>query len=139
MKKWTIAATAMLIAACMALATATPIREVPRAGPFIEPTATPVCQPFTGVTLETHRIHASAVELQVSGLEPGDVPDVLYSTFSSNGGTTGISRSVEGADENGEFSFNLTGLFPVEGQSSATWDIRVVHSRGVECTAITLP
>jgi hypothetical protein len=33
----------------------------------------------------------------------------------------------------------LTGLQPLDGQSKATWDIRVVHRRGVACAEVTLP
>jgi len=46
---------------------------------------------------------------------------------------------AEGADPKGNFSFEQGGLFPPKGETSATWDIRFIHSRGVECATIILP
>jgi len=108
--------------------------------PFVEPTATPDCLHTDGVTLDVRRISDSGVELRARGLQPGEIPYITYSTFSSArsmSGTSGIF--VKGADANGEFVFELKGLLPLEGQTSAAWDIRFIHARGVECATITLP
>jgi hypothetical protein len=42
-------------------------------------------------------------------------------------------------NEDGEFFFELENLEPQVGQTDSTWDIRLVHQRGVECATITLP
>ncbi len=109
--------------------------------PPTTPTATPDCQPVPGVTIEVQRLGETTAVLHVSGLQSGEVPFVFYST-SING--VGAKRSeawgfAKGADEHGEFSLELTGLQPLEGQTKATWDIRLVHARGVACTEITMP
>lgn len=142
MKLWNILALAMFISGCLAQPPATSIlvTEVPMEEPFVEPTATPDCQPANGVTLEVRRIRATTVELHASGLQPGEKPSVIYSTSSDRASTWGeMYDSAEGADQRGEFSMDLPGLIPLEGQSSSTWDIRFIHSRGVECATITLP
>jgi hypothetical protein len=49
----------------------------------------------------------------------------------------------EGADEQGEFSLELSGLelgrMAPEGPYSAAWDISLIHARGVACAGILLP
>lgn len=109
--------------------------------PPISPTATPDCQPIAGVMIEVRRLSDTTAVLHASGLQPGEIPFIFYSTSisgvrSMRGEAGGFAK---GADEQGEFSFELTGLQPLEGQARATWDIRLVHRRGVACAAITLP
>lgn len=109
--------------------------------PPVIPSPTPDCQPATGVTLEVQRLTNTIVVLHASGLQPGEIPSVFYSTSvagvgSKRGEAWGF---VKGADERGEFSVQLTSLLPLDGQSEATWDIRLVHARGVACIEVTLP
>ncbi len=107
----------------------------------VSPTATPDCQPAAGVAIEVWRVSDTTAVLHASGLQPGEIPFIFYSTsISGVGSMRGESSGfAKGADEHGEFSFELTGLQPLEGQARATWDIRLVHRRGVACTEITLP
>ncbi len=109
--------------------------------PPVSPTATPDCQPAAGVEIEVRRVSDTTALLHASGLQPGEIPFIFYSTsISGVGSMRGESSGfAKGADEHGEFSFELTGLQPLEGQARATWDIRLVHRRGVACTEITLP
>ncbi len=109
--------------------------------PPVSPSATPDCQPASGVTLEVQRLTNTIVVLHTGGLQPGEIPSIFYSTSvagvgSKRGEAWGFAK---GADEHGEFSVQLTSLVPLDGQSEATWDIRLVHARGVACTEITLP
>ncbi len=109
--------------------------------PYVAPSVTPDCQPASGVTVEIRPVSNTAVGLVAKGLQPGEVPSVFYSTEvngvgSKRGEAWGFAK---GADQNGNFSTELTGLVPVEGQGSATWDIRLVHRRGVACAQVTLP
>ena len=109
-------------------------------GTFEVPTATPDCQPTAGVMVDIQRASDSKLILQISGLQPGEVPYIIYST--SSGGASRMIASgyaVTGADANGKFITDQGGLLPLEGQTSAVWDIRLIHSRGVECATITLP
>ncbi len=46
---------------------------------------------------------------------------------------------AEGADQNGGFLIQPMGPIRLQGQSSASWYIRLVHKRGVACVQITLP
>lgn len=139
MKPWIVLAIAALAIACAPPAPV--IVEEPMVEPFVEPTATPQCQPAEGVTVEVRRISDTTLGLRVSGLQPGDKPTVIYSTSIPNEGSSmgEMYDFAEGVDENGEFSVDLPGLRPLEGQTSATWDIRFIHARGVECVAVTLP
>lgn len=130
------------IAACAPQITASTVTVVEMTvEAFVEPTATPDCLHVDGVTLNVTRISDTGVELHASGLQPGEIPFVIHSTsISGVGGMSGESgKFVEGADAQGEFIFVLKGLIPLEGETSATWDIRFIHARGVECATVTLP
>jgi hypothetical protein len=132
----------LLIEVAESLQTVSPTTAVTvQVMPPVSPTATPDCQPATGVTIEVRRLGDTTAVLHASGLQPGEIPFIFYSTSISGVGS--IRREsygfAKGADEHGEFSFELTGLQPLEGQARATWDIRLVHRRGVACTEITLP
>lgn len=142
MRSWFALIFVVLITACQPqnLATHSPGVETTVEG-FVEPSVTPDCKHAEGVTLDVRRIKDSSVELHARGLQPGEIPLVIHSTsISGVGGISGESGIfVEGADAQGEFIFVLKGLIPLAGESSATWDIRFIHARGVECAIIILP
>ncbi len=101
--------------------------------PPVTPAPTLQCQPASGITLQVQPVSSMAVELVTSGLQPGEVPSMFYST-----GINGVGNRrgeawgfANGADQHGTFSTELTGFLPLEGQTSATWDIRLVHYRGL--------
>ncbi len=129
----------VLCAACQAEARTPAVAT--EVAPYAAPSATPDCQPASGVTLEIRPVSNTTVGLVAKGLQPGEVPSVFYSTEVGGVGSKRVEAwgFAKGADQNGNFSLELTGLTPLDGQSSATWDIRLVHTRGVACTRITLP
>jgi hypothetical protein len=141
----------MLFAACAACQTRAlpPVYAAPpgtvevtvQVLPPVTPSATPDCLAAAGVTLAVQRLSDTKIVLHAAGLQPGEIPFVFYSTaISGVGGRRGEAWGfAKGADEHGEFSTDLTGLEPLEGQSAAIWDIRLVHRRGVACTVVTLP
>ena len=142
MRPWFVLIFALLITACLPQGTVTPSPIVEMTvEAFVEPTTTPDCIHADGVTLDVHRISDTGVELHASGLQPGEIPFVIHSTsISGVGGMSGESgKFIEGADAQGEFIFVLKGLRPLAGETSATWDIRFIHARGVECAIIILP
>ncbi len=129
------------IAAC-APSAGQPIPAIsPQVAPPQSPSPTPDCQPAAGVTMEVRRSGSTKAMLQASGLEPGEVPVVFYSTVGIHGNSERVEawNFAHGADQQGRFSFEMLGLTPPEGQPSATWDVRLVHRRGVACAQITLP
>ena len=140
MKRWAFLIASVFGAACLAqiVATAIPTVEV-----SIEPPGTPYtipeCQPASGVTIKVQKMSDTIVELIASGLIPGETPYVYYNTPVGNIVGTGGAYSGYTANDNGEFYFELENLEPPPGQASVTWDIRLMHERGVECTTITLP
>ena len=142
MRPWFVLICALLVTACLPqnIATPNPVVET-TVEAFVEPTATPDCIHAEGVTLDVRRISDTGVELHARGLQPGEIPFVIHSTsISGVGGMSGESgKFVEGADGQGEFVYELKGLIPLEGETSATWDIRFIHARGVECAIIILP
>lgn len=146
MRRWMILIMALSAIACLLPAAATPVlvTEVPVEEPFVEPTGTPGCQPSPAVTLEVRRIDPNSVWVHASGLQPGEIPRVIYSASAKGEGMYGDAGEFrEGADEQGEFSIDLSGLelgsMSLEGPYTATWDIRLIHVRGVACATITLP
>lgn len=132
MKRWIILAFTVLLLGCLPFS----LRTRPA---FPAPTATPTCQPFSGVTFEVLRLYQSDVTLHATGLQPGEIPSVSYSASSNNASSIGDAAFSTGADQNGVFSQPLRGLAPLPGQTHSTWDIRLIHSRGIECATITLP
>ena len=109
--------------------------------PPITPTATPDCLPVSDVAINIQRVSDTTAILHATGLQPGEIPSVFYST-SINGVDAKRGEAwgfANGADEHGEFSLQLTSLQPLEGQTKATWDIRLVHAHGVACAEITMP
>lgn len=142
MRPWFVLIFALLITACLPQNAATPSPAVETAvDAFVEPTVTPDCIHAEGVTLDARRISDSSVELHARGLQPGEIPFVIHSTsIIGVGGMSGESgKFVEGADAQGEFNFVVKGLVPLAGETSATWDIRFIHARGVECAIVILP
>ena len=146
MRCWMILFVAIFSISCLAQAVETPVSvtEIPVEKPFIEPTGTPDCQPSTEVSFDVERIGPRSVSLHASGLQPGEIPRVIYSASARGYGLFGdAGEFVHGADEQGEFSFDLGGLQLGQGSSgdptTATWDIRLIHARGVACATITLP
>ncbi len=105
------------------------------------PSPTPDCLPAAGVKLNVTPLSGSKAMLHASGLQPGEVPSIFYSTV-GDGASSARHEAwgfAKGADQHGEFSFELDGLEPPQGQTQATWDIRLVHRRGVACAELTLP
>ncbi len=136
MRRWIILIVAVLTVSCVSSFPG----SVPTSRPFAAATATPMCQHSPGVTVTTRRTSDTSVELHVSGLQPGENPYLLYSTSNGNETSLGeIHDPRKGADGNGEFTAILSDLKSLEGQPTTTWDVRVIHSHGVECTTITLP
>lgn len=104
-------------------------------------TATPDCQPVAGVSWKFERLADGTAVLRATGLQPGENPIVLYST-TTNGGSIESGEASDfahAADAHGEFSFELSAVRLPPGQTQATWDVRLVHRRGVACARITLP
>ena len=142
MRYWFFSFLVLFITACSTPGNVivTPFVEEAIEEQFVEPTATPVCQHASGVLLEVHRISESTARLRASGLQPGENPSVIYGTHDNKGSSMGeMYGFAEGVDDNGEFTLDIPGLVPPEGNISAAWDIRFIHSRGVECATITLP
>ncbi len=107
------------------------------------PDSTPECQPAPGVTFKIQKTGQYRAELIASGLQPGELPYVYYGTLD---GALGVEFPGNPVNEKGEFFADLNGseynvdvLKPPEGQTSATWEFRLVHERGVECARITMP
>jgi hypothetical protein len=119
-----------------------PLPEVTvQIGPPVTPGSTPACRPTAGVTIEMVRLSDTIAVVHATGLQPGERPSLFYSTVknAAGSGRGGERDLADGADQHGELAFELSDLEPPAGQESATWDIRLVHRRGVACAQITLP
>ncbi len=140
MKKIGLLMLVLLCAGCQMQRPAAPT-VVPQVMPPVAPSATPECQAVPGVTLEVKRMSRTTVELTAKGLQPGEIPTVLYSTEMAGVGSARIEAGsfAKGADASGNFSVQLTGMAPLDGQTSAVWDVRLVHRSGVACVRVTMP
>ena len=125
----------LFAAACQS--TATPIVIIDT--PPVEANPIPACRHVEGLTLDMRRMGDDQVRLNVSGLQPGEHPSLIYTTASTEVVSSKVEMYdvVEGADAEGRFSIILSGLRPL-GDNSATWDVRLIHARGVECATITI-
>src|SRR5260221_14319470 len=129
MRSWFILLVALLLTTCATQSTPRPVPTIevtvePMVEPFVKPTATPDCLHANGVTLNVRRISDSRVELRVSGLEPGEIPYVTYSTSSSGSSFRGEAGKIaQRANAKGVFIFEETGLRPLTVQTSAKWEI----------------
>lgn len=128
----------VICAACQTRSIPTPavtVQEVP----FTQPSPTPACQAVSGVSI-TIVTSIEGRKLQVKGLIPSERPTVFYSA-QNNLGAERIEAFdlAEGADSKGNFTYGLTDLTVLKGDTSTTWDVRVVHSRGVACAQVTVP
>lgn len=126
---------ALLAAACQPAPTPIVILDTPTA----EVDPIPACRHFEGATLDMRRVGDDQVRLHVTGLQPGENPSVIYTTTATDVVTSKVEMYdvAEGADETGAFSIILSGLRPLSDES-ATWDVRLIHERGVECATITI-
>ena len=150
MKRWMLLVFAAFGLTCLAqgLATAIPNEEVRiETDTTPDPYSVPECRPFPGATFKVQKISDTLVEFIASGLQPGETPYVYYNTpvgdikEGKGGGLSGNRVGEDGtfySDMDWTF-WDTDRLIPPEGQASATWDIRLEHARGVECTTITLP
>jgi hypothetical protein len=107
----------------------------------VAPTATPDCLAATGVLMAVRPGNNNHYELQVSGLKSGEIPFVFYSAQDSQGNLTRMEAwgFVQGADRDGNFSLELSQLRVLDGEPSTTWDVRLVHARGVACATVVVP
>ena len=140
MRRWIVLAIAVSSIACLMEGIATPeVQVVESTTTITTPYSIPACQPAADVTYKLQKISDTFVEVIASGLQPGETPYVYYNTPVGNIPGKGGAYSGDIVNEDGEFFFALENLEPPEGKTSATWDIRLVHEGGVECTTITLP
>jgi hypothetical protein len=105
------------------------------------PTATPDCLAATGVAMAVHPGNNNHYELQANGLKPGEIPFVFYSAHDGRGNLTRMEAwgFAQGADAQGKFSLELDQLRVLDGEPSTTWDVRLVHARGVACATVVVP
>ena len=142
MRRWLFLFIAIFSLACLTqgLATAIPLEK-----PGIESAATPFslpdCQPSASVTFKVQKINDTLVMLIASGLQPGETPFVYYSTEKRMGGYDGniVSDKTEFYSELDLEDRDVTKQATSGEQLTTTWDIRLEHRGGVECTTITLP
>jgi hypothetical protein len=140
MKRWIVLGLAVFGIACLAQTIATPIPVVTvTTGLPGTPYSIPACQPTPGISLKLQKISDTLIELIAMGLRPGESPSVYYNTPVGDTPGTGGSYQTDTVNEDGKFLLELQNLEPPFGQTSATWDIRLAHERGVECATITLP
>lgn len=140
MKRWLLLLMTLLCGACQSQAASPTVAVTVQVVTLAAPTPTPDCQPAAGVSLEVHRPGYGAIELQARGLVPGEKPSVFGSAQNSTEGRRfEEGPGTQGADAQGVFSDRLTGLQTLTGDISTTWDVRLVHARGVACIEVTVP
>jgi hypothetical protein len=141
----------LLLAACQAQpgAIQTPIAEAStppvQVGvtelAHVEPSPTPACTSLASdMTLSVTPLTPSTAQLEITGLQPGETPVLVYfSLASEERHRTNEEWSVETVDDQGHYSARLTNMQILKGNTINLWQLRVIHQLGVACTEVTLP
>lgn len=111
--------------------------------PPMTPTATPQCAALPeGMTLIVTPVSSSPapmVQIEVTGLQPGEQLNLVFYTDVAGQNSTRIEEfPAQPAGPDGHFVMRDQ-LAPPPGSATTHWQIQIVHSRGVACTEITLP
>ena len=100
----------------------------------------PDCAPASGAAFRLQKLSDNRAELIATGLQPGETPRIfINSTYNGKNAGPGSIFDANMVLENGEFYYELSRLDPPKEKVSMTWEIRLQHSRGVECASIVLP
>lgn len=104
-----------------------------------EPSPTPaVCTPLPeSMTLAVTPLTDTEISVALSGLQPGESLHIIYRREGIDDGTQIEDYDLPPVGENGRYN-QTQNLRPSEAGPD-TWQIKVIHSRGVACTEITLP
>jgi hypothetical protein len=105
-------------------------------------TTLPACSnitvgPVVGVQLSTAQ--SNTVDLVMDGFTPGESLVLLFQTKVNNNTYTHESRPVAAVDKAGKLSYDIRLTLPEKQLIETVWDVRVVHSRGVVCTSVSIP
>lgn len=103
-----------------------------------EPSPTPaVCSPLPeGLTFTVTPISDAGVTMELTGLQPGEEPYLIFIQDRPDGEYRAEEWGMEPADENGRFFYktNLSSSY-----ENPDWQIKVIHAHGVVCTEIKMP
>ena len=116
--------------------------EVTRAVAPAPPSPTPVvCTSLPDdMTLDVEAISESEVAVRLNGLQSGESLSFIFVSEIPGQRRSAIeSFPVDKVAEDGQFEFNQVGLRRLDEAVTNTWEVKVVHARGVACTEITLP
>lgn len=116
--------------------------EVTRSVELAPPSPTPiVCMALPDdMTLDVEPISESEAVVRLTGLQPGEsLAFVFIAEIPGQRRSEIESFPVDAVGEDGTFEFIQTGLTPLDETAANTWEVKVIHGRGVACTEITLP
>lgn len=94
-----------------------------------------------GATLRTEAISASQARVVLTGLQPGEALELIFTTGTEFNGTEVTEAPIQRADAEGRYTYevgNLRDDSASEGEP-AMWRVRVLHSGGIVCGNVTLP
>jgi len=102
------------------------------------PNSTPaICTPLPeGMTLDVMPTSATEVKVELTGLHYGETITLLFTRNVPEGVYEMEAQSVATVEPNGRFIYYQAG-FPAEGNN--TWQVKVIHMRGVACAEVKLP
>jgi hypothetical protein len=104
------------------------------------PTATPACTPLAEGMAFALTLEATGVVVELNGLQPGELPVViLWQSVPGVGAKRIESKWAVGIGPDGRLTEHFGGLQPVAESTPNTWQVQVIHARGVACTDFTLP
>ena len=117
-----------------------PVTVMPGTGlPGGPPTVLPCTTLPAGLAL-TATVQATGVQVEISGLQPGEYPTFQYLPAGSNRLSDGFAiiqgRPVGGDGRAVDESWLRT---TATGNAAEVWEVRVLHARGVACTQLVLP
>ncbi len=119
----------------------TPVPTVKVAVEVVTPGSSPtpvICTSLsTGVTLSAKPVSSTSLQLEMSGLQPGENLTLILRAQSDGHSVQMEAHPVQTTGPDGRFVYVVNGLSSPPGTKH--WTIQIVHSRGVACTEVDLP
>jgi hypothetical protein len=115
----------------------TPAITVVTALPPASPTPLVCSENPAGLTLDVQTGGFYRVRVIGRGFKPGERLLLVFTAKTATHSTKIEARPVQGVNADGTFSWDETLTPPTGAEGSAvTWNVAIVHSRGVACTQV---
>jgi len=102
-------------------------------------TPIPECSPLpAGMTIHLSRVAADDVQIDMSGLTPGETPVVFMYIAAEDLEARLTAYPRDSAGEDGSFVYTMRGISQYL-EKAGEMSVRVIHSSGVACAELSFP